>query len=356
MIVWAAMVLGCAWAFPGWALEPLNTSSMDTPVNFRIGVIQVTDIEPYQQAYDGFLKTLRDNGLVPGRNLSVERIKIDFDVENGGLWDRFVTLLRIRDAANHLAEAKPDLVLTIGTPATKYAKGILADAHIPVVFTAVANPVDAGCPSLTDGGAGVTGGTLYIDMGASLRLVRQVFPAVQRIGMVYTDDENAVAHVQAAQAAAPGLGLAISSVQVNKTDPIIPALKQLLAPGRDAQMYAVPLDTYYGLRHYEPTKDLGDFSVENGIPVVALALVRMPGAVLYVGADFATVGGLSGQQAAKILKRHVKPDLLPVLRQAQPTVMVDPARAEALHVALPPAWLEHKIDAANGFWQISALR
>ena len=32
------------------------------------------------------------------------------------------------------------------------------------------------------------------------------------------------------------------------------------------------------------------------------------------------------------------------------------AASKALHVALPPAWLEHKADAANGFWQISALR
>jgi putative ABC transport system substrate-binding protein len=345
-----ALLLACAW--PVQALEPLTTTSMDPPPNFRIGVLQVTDIEPYQQAYDGFLKALREQGIVAGRNLTVERIKIDFDVENGGMWDRFLTLLRIREAANRLADSKPDLVLTIGTPATKYAKGILAEAHVPVVFTAVANPVDAGCPSLTDGGPGVTGATLYTDMGASLRVVRQLLPAVQRIGMVYTDDENAVAHVQAAQAAAPALGMSVSSVQVNKTDPIIPALKTLLEPGRDAQLYAVPLDTYYGLRRYEPAKDLGDFSVENGIPVVALALVRMPGAVLYVGADFANVGGYAGSQAAKILQRRVRPDLLPVLRQSQPTVLIDPKRAEALHVTVPPAWLEHKIEIANGFWQI----
>jgi putative ABC transport system substrate-binding protein len=48
----------------------------------------------------------------------------------------------------------------------------------------------------------------------------------------------------------------------------------------------------------------------------------------------------------------VRPDLLPVLRQSQPTVLIDPKRAEALHVTVPPTWLEHKIEIANGFWQI----
>lgn len=352
-----ALVLGMWGGVSGaWALEPLPAASMDDQIAYHVAVLQVTDIEPYQQSLDGFLKALRDNGLVAGKNLQVDRVKIDFDLERGGFWDRFVTLLRIREAANKFAQAKPDLVLTIGTPATKYARGILEDAHIPVVFTAVANPVDAGCPSLVDGGPGMTGATLYTDMGASMKIVHQLFPGVQRIGMVHTDDENGVAHVEAAASAAKALGLSVSATQVGKNDSIVPALKRLLEPGRDAQMFAVPLDTYYGLRHFEPAKDLGDFGTENNLPVISFALVRVPGAVLYVGADFATVGGLSGQQAAKILKRHVKPDILPVLRQTQPTVLIDPQRAAAMNLTLPAAMEERKAPSANGFWQISSAR
>jgi putative ABC transport system substrate-binding protein len=355
--VWWAVVAAGGWAATAaWALEPLNTQSMDDQATYRVGVIQVADIEPYQQSFDGFQKALADNGLVRNRNLNVERIKIDFDLENAGFWDRFVTLLRIREAANHFVQAKADLVLTIGTPATKYAKTILEDAHIPVVFTAVANPVDAGCPSLTDGGPGVTGSTLYIDMNTSMKIMHTLFPAVQRIGMVHTEDENGVAHVQAAAAAAKPLGITVSEAQVHKNDNIIPALKSLLEPGRDAQMFAVPLDTYYGLRHYEPAKDLGDFGTENNIPVVSFALVRVPGAVVYVGADFGLVGQYAGTQAAKILKRHVKPDILPVVRQSQPTVLIDPQRAAAINLQLPADMAERKQNSANGFWQISLAR
>jgi putative ABC transport system substrate-binding protein len=334
------------------ALEPLPAGQMDEPQPYRVEVLQVTDIEPYDKSLDGFIRALHANGIEEGRNLVVRRTKVDFDVERGGFWDRVALLFRIREEARRIAHAKPDLVLTIGTPATKHARGILDDARIPVVFTAVANPQDAGCTSLTNAGPGATGATLYTDMSQSLKIVKEIFPAVHRIGMVHTDDENGVAHVEAAKATGKDVGLSVASRQVGKNDGIVPSLKQLFEQGKGAQMFAVPLDTYYGLRNYEPARDLGDFGTEYQVPVVAFALVRVPGAMLYVGADFAAVGQLSGVQAAKILKRRMKPDVLPILRQEKPTVLIDPARAQALQVSLPASLVERRTPSADGFWQI----
>jgi putative ABC transport system substrate-binding protein len=343
-------LLFLATALPAFAFEPLAPETMDDTRVFKVEVLQVTDIEPYRQSLQGFMAALQASGLVEGKNLSVHRATIDFDVENGGFWSKLGVLLRIRHEAARIVEAKPDLVLTIGTPATRYARGALADARIPLVFTAVAHPEDAGCVSLVDGGEGATGSTLYTDMADSLKLVKDVFPDVQRIGMVHTDDENGVANVAAATAQGKPLGLAVSARLVGKTDRIAPSLKELYGSG--VQMFAVPLDTYYGLHRYEAAMDLGDFGIENNVPVVTLAMVRVPGAALYVGADFTQVGQLAGTQAAKILRRRIQPDVLPVLRQKTPTVMVDPARMAALHVTLPPALAARKTENANGFWQI----
>lgn len=349
--IMSLVLLACS--LPSRAMEVLPPTLMDEERNFRIEVLQVTDIAPYQESMDGFLKALRENGIEQGKNLTLHRVKIDFDVEKGGFWDRLGVLLRIRDEAMRIARTKPDLVLTIGTPATKYARGILDDAHIPVVFTAVANPQDADCSTLNDGGPGVTGATLYTDMTESLKIVKQIFPSVQRIGMVHTDDENGVAHVEAAKMSAQRVGVTVSSRQVSKNDNIVPSLKELYEHGTGVQMFAVPLDTYYGLRKFEPAIDLGDFGAENKIPVIAFALVRVPGAMLYVGADFSSVGNLSGLQAVKILKRHMKPDVLPILRQDKPTVLIDPERVNALKVSLPSSVVEKKSQGKDGFWQIS---
>lgn len=346
------ILLLLASALPTFAFEPLPPETMDDTRVFKIEVLQVTDIEPYRQSLQGFMASLQASGLAEGKNLSVHRATIDFDVEKGGFWSKLGVLLRIRQEAARIVESRPDLVLTIGTPATRYARGAFADAHIPLVFTAVAHPEDAGCISLVDGGEGATGSTLYTDMADSLRLVRDVFPNVQRIGMVHTDDDNGVANVVAATAQGKPLGMTISARMVGKTDHIAPSLKELYNGGSGVQMFAVPLDTYYGLHRYEAAMDLGDFGIENKVPVVTLAMVRVPGAALYVGADFNQVGQLAGTQAAKILKRRVKPDVLPVLRQKTPTMLIDPARLAALQVTLPPALAARKTDTAAGFWQI----
>jgi putative ABC transport system substrate-binding protein len=337
---------------PALAIEPLPLETMEQQPEFKVEVLQVTDIEPYQEAYAGFIGALRANQIEAGRNLRVNRVKVDFDVERGGFWSKVGVVMRIRQEAQRIAAAKPDLVLAIGTPATKYARGILEDAKVPLVFTAVANPVDAGCVSLADCGPGVTGSTLYTNMRDALTMVHRVFPNANRIGMVHTDDENGVANVAAAAGGARELGMAVTARQVAKTDTIVPALKALHQQGEGVQMFAVPLDTYYGLHRYEAAIDLGDYGAEHKLPVVTLAMVRVPGAALYVGAEFGKVGALAGVQAAKILKNHTKPEVLPVLRQDKPTVLADPARLAALDVKLPEAVLAGKTQAGNGLWQL----
>ena len=339
---------------PGWALEMLSTQSMEAPRTYKIEVLQVTDIGPYREALNGFLKTLRDNGIKEGENLIVNRVIIDFDVENGGFWDRLSLLGRIRDEANRVASARPDLALTIGTPATKYARRILELSKIPTVFTAVANPLDAGATSLSDAGTGVTGSTLHIDMANSMKMLKQIFPSVTRIGMVHTDDENGVTHVQAARDSGIPFDVTVTSQQVNKQDNIVPALKVLYNDGRGVQLFAVPLDTYYAMRKFEPTNDLSDFAIERNIPIVAFALTPVPGAVLYVGADFGVVGSLAGKQAIKILKQRKIADTLPILKQEAPSVFLDPKRVEALKVQLPQSILDKKTVRPDGLWEVVA--
>src|SRR6185295_15050745 len=169
------------------AMEPLPPPLMDEQHTYRIEVLQVTDIAPYSESLAGFMKTLQDNGIEPSTNLVVNRVKIASDSERGGFWNRLWVYLQVRREALRIAQAKPDLVLTIGTAATKYARGVLGGAQIPVVFTAVANPLEVGSTSFRDGGPGVTGATLYTDTVDSLKIVKDLFPRVQRIGMVHSD-------------------------------------------------------------------------------------------------------------------------------------------------------------------------
>ena len=301
--------------------------------SYRIEVLQVTDIEAFDNTLNGFLGVLEANGITQGKNLSINKRIIDFDAEQGGLWKKVGVLLRIKKEASLIVEAHPDLVLTIGTPATKYAKDKIIAAGIPLVFTAVAIPKAAGCASLTQAGPGFTGSTLYMDMKNALQIARLAFPNIKTIGIVHTDDDNALAQVQQAKETGPSAGMTFITREINKKERIIPPVNELIDQG--AQAFAVPLDTYYGMRNYEPCIDLSNETLAHQIPIFSLILNKVPGAVLYIGADFPFIGSLAGQHAVKILKDGADPGDLPVLMQEDLMILVDIDRMKELKIELP---------------------
>lgn len=310
------------FAIPGFAEE-----------KYKIEVFQVAAVAPFQTIYDTFVKDLEKNGLVKGKNLTINRTIIDFDVEKAGLWKKIGLLMRIKSEASRIAGTKPDLVLTIGTPATKYGKDAIISAGIPLVFTGVAVPQAAGCKSLTEAGPGFTGTTLYMNVKDALRIVKLAFPKVKTIGIVHSDDDNAIAHAEMTKKEGPALGFTIVTKQIGKSDSIKPAVKELI--GKGAQVFIVPLDTYYGMRNNEPTTDLVEVTKPAKIPIVSFIHQKLHGGALYVGSEFTTMGSLPVQQVVKILKTGAKPDTMPILRQQDLTIMVDTKTLKDLGIQLP---------------------
>jgi putative tryptophan/tyrosine transport system substrate-binding protein len=319
----AVLLIPCL-AIPGLAQEK----------NYRVEVLQITNIEELQMVYDGFLKELEKGGYLQGRNLTVNRTIIDFDIENPSLAKKINVYFKIRSEASRIAKDKPDLVLTMGTPVTKYAKAKIIAAGIPMVFTGLAFPEAAGGKSLTEAGPGFTGVTTHMNMKDALKIVKLAFPAIKTLGIVHSDDSNSIAHVDEAKREGLQLGITVISKQVGIKDPIVLALKELQKQG--VQAFAVPPDPYYELRGHQKASELIEFSKANKIPAFSFVIDKIPGAILYVGVDFDIIGELSGKQSVKIFKDGVRPDALPILRQQDLTIMVDTKLMQALSIQLPP--------------------
>jgi putative ABC transport system substrate-binding protein len=301
---------------------------------YKVEVLQITAIEELQQVYDGFLKELEKSGFIQGKNLEVRRTIIDFDLENPTLTKRINVYFRIKSEASRIIKGKPDLVLTMGTPATKYSKDKIIAAGIPLEFTALAFPTAVGCKSLTEAGPGFTGATTHMDMKDALKVVRLAFPAIKTLGIVTSDDSNSITHVEEAKKEGPSLGFTVISKKVGMKDNIVPALNELQK--QSAQAFVVPPDPYYEIRNHEKARELIEFTKANKIPAFSFVIDRVPGAILYVGVDFEVIGALSGQQAVKILKDNVKPGSLPIVRQQNLTVWVDMNLVQAMGMQLPP--------------------
>jgi len=299
---------------------------------YHIEVLQVSNIPLFDRSFNGFVESLAEQGLVEGQNCTINRHIIDADAD-ASLWEKVGILIRIKRTASKIIDAEPDLVLTISTPATKYSKDKFVKAGIPVVFTAVANPVVVGCASLETPGEGFTGATLYTDPLSQLTLTKIAVPAIENMGIVYSDDDNAVAFVEEAQRKASQVGITIIGRQVKKSDPFLPAATELLEAGIDSM--GLPLDSYYGLRNDEGGRALSKFAREHNLPLFGFINHPVAGGVLYIGPDFHYIGKLSGQQAVQILRDGKKPEELPVLRQTELDVYYDPETLERLGIVFP---------------------
>jgi len=301
-------------------------------VKYHIEVLQVANIPEFESTYEGFVETIAKQGIVEGQNLTINRHIIDADAD-ASIWEKVGILFKIKQTASKIIDANPDLVLTISTPATKYSKKKFIKAGIPVVFSGVANPIVLGCTSVDTPGEGFTGATMYTDPIAQLTLAKLAVPSIKAMGIVYSDDDNAVAFVQEAQRKAPQVGITIIAKKVKKSDPLLPAAMELLDEGIDS--IALPLDTYYGLRNDESARELSKFGRDNKLPSFSFINRPIGGAVLYIGPDLKYVGELSGQQAAMILKNGKKPEELPILRQKDLDVYYDPEVLERFSIVFP---------------------
>lgn len=300
--------------------------------DYKIEVLQVAKIDAFDQSFAGIKDELAKNGIKEGVNLTIKRHVIEAEI-GAGTWERIKVLLKIKSTAGEIAASKPNLVITIGTPATKYAKDKIIEAGIPLVFSTVSVPEMVGCKSKTVAGPGFTGSSNYINPADILKVAKLAFPKVKSIGMIYSDDENAVGFVNETKQNAAGLGLTIHAKQISKSSKIGPAAQEIFAQGID--LFLIPNDSYYGIRNYEPAKDILAFSQSKKLPVMSAVQANIKGCLLYMSKDYRISGELAGRQAAKILKDGVKPETLPILHQEGFNILVDMDAAKAMGIEFP---------------------
>jgi ABC-type uncharacterized transport system substrate-binding protein len=100
-----------------------------TPKTYTVAITQYDNSEEYKQAYQGILLGLKEQGFQTDKNM-----KILFQNANGDL-------TRVDQIANEFVAQKPDIIIPISTPSSLAVVKADQDAHIPVVFAAVIQPL-----------------------------------------------------------------------------------------------------------------------------------------------------------------------------------------------------------------------
>ncbi|MZI95120.1 ABC transporter substrate-binding protein [Vibrio sp. CAIM 722] len=155
-----------------------------------VAVSQIVEHPALDATRQGLLDGLKEKGYIDGKNL-----KFDYKTAQGN------PAIAVQIAREFVGE-KPDVLVGIATPT---AQALVAMTRtIPVVFTAVTDPVGAKLvKTLKHPGKNVTGLSDLSPVAQHIALIKELMPNVKKVGVVYNPGEaNAVSLMDLLEVAA----------------------------------------------------------------------------------------------------------------------------------------------------------
>ena len=292
------------------------TVAFAQPSAAKIGWL-TTGPHPFLQ---DFRARLRDLGYVEGRTIVIEE-------RNAGEQPE-----RLGELAAELVREKVDVVVVSGARAGRAVREVVTS--VPVVSVS-ADPVGAGIvASLARPGGNITGLAIVSDDLAPkwLEFVREAVPRVRLVALLH-DPGGSAGQAAAADAAARRLGMRTLKLRAQSGDQIDEFFS---AAARERAGAAVVLSSTF-------------FASQKARIVALAARHRLP--TLYEHRDFVDAGGLMSYgpdlrevfvRAADYVDRILKgarPADMPIEQPSRFQLIVNLKTAEALRLALPPAFL-----------------
>jgi putative ABC transport system substrate-binding protein len=285
-----------------------------------VAVTAIVEHPALDAVRDGIKAELAAGGYEDGRNL-----RFSYESAQGNP----ATAAQI---ARKLVGDRPDVIVPISTPSAQAVVGATKD--IPVVFTAVTDPVGAKLVKDAEKpGGNVTGMSDLSPIGRHLDLVKEITPGAKTLGVIYNPGEaNSLTLLELLKQEAPARGLAIEEAPAPKSADVLQAAQSLV--GKVDAIY-VPTDNTV-VTALEAIVKVGQ---QNRLPVYAGDTDSVPrGAIAALGFNYFDVGRQTGRLVLRVLKGE-KPGDLPVEGVEITELFVNPGSAASMGVTIPEAVL-----------------
>ena len=257
---------------------------------YLIGISQYGQHGSLDNCREGFLQGLEEAGLKEGVDFEVDYRNADFD-------DTMTT--QIGDA---FSAEDVDLMVGIATNSAVACFNAAEDKDIPVIFTAITDPVGAHLDS-----GNITGTSDALPVAGQLELIRALQPDADTVGIIYTTSEpNSVYSVGIDEDLAADYGVTIDAVGVTSQAEVPQAVDQLIADGVDCLSNLTDNNVVGVLTSILEKTD------EAGIPVYGSEVEQVKlGCVAGAGLDYVQLGIQTGKMAAKVLTSETTCEDLP---------------------------------------------
>lgn len=318
-----AMAAGCG------SKESSSSDGDNKEASYKIGIQQFAEHGSLDNCREGFLEGLEEEGIKEGDNLTVEVKNAMADTAtNAQIADSFVS-------------DNMDLICAIATPSAQSAYNAAMDKDIPVVYTAVTDPVAAELADKDGNPVGnVTGTSDTLPVEEQLKMIREMMPDAKTIGILYTTSEaNSVSAIATYESLVDKYGFTLETKGISQTSEIALATDDLLTK----------VDCITNLTDNTVVASLPTIlekANEKGIPVFGSEIEQVKiGCLAAEGIDYIQLGKQTGKIAAQILKGEKKASEIPYEIISEPGFYVNTKVVENLGIEVPSDLADSAVES-----------
>jgi putative ABC transport system substrate-binding protein len=295
-----------------WILIPLLLSRVAFSEEKRIAIVKSSDSPSFQAATEGVKKELRKGEIQP--------VFIEYDLSSD-FSDESPIVGKIR-------ELQPDLIVTVGSKSTALVSKEIKD--IPIVFSAVLNPISSGfAQSMESSRSNLTGASLDIPLKTQLEKFKLIVPGLKKVGVIFTRDSAPV--VADAKRICKDMGLELVSVSIS-SEKEMPGVIENLGQRVDG-LWGVA-DTI--IFTPQSTQYLLLYTLRHGIPFMGpFPSFVKAGALFTLAWDDKDVGRQSGELAIRILAGE-SPNQISLTTPRMIYLILNLRTAEQINLKIPP--------------------
>ncbi|EGR5061624.1 MULTISPECIES: ABC transporter substrate-binding protein [Vibrio] len=286
----------------------------------KVAVSQIVEHPALDATRQGLLDGLKAKGYEEGKNL-----KFDYKTAQGN------PAIAVQIARQFVGE-NPDVLVGIATPTAQAL--VSATKNIPIVFTAVTDPVGAKLvKQLEQPGKNVTGLSDLSPVEQHVELIKEILPNVKSIGVVYNPGEaNAVSLMDLLKLSAAKHGIKLVEATALKSADVQSA----------TQAIAEKSDVIYALIDNTVASAIEGMIVaanQAKTPVFGAATSYVErGAIASLGFDYYQIGVQTADYVVAILEGK-EPGSLDVQVAKGSDLMINKTAAEQLGITIPEAVL-----------------
>jgi len=289
-----------------------------------VGISQFADHGSLDNCREGFLAGLAEGGYVEGDNLTVLYENAQTDMGTAST------------IAESFVSKGVNLICGIATPSAMTAYNSAMNTDIPVIYSAVSDPIGAELAKADGTGTGnITGTSDALPVTLQLAMIRQLMPEATKIGIIYTTSEtNSTSTIAEYEKYAPDYGFEIISTGISQISEVQLAAGDLVTK----------VDCITNLTDNTVVSALQtviEAAKEAGIPVFGSEVEQVKaGCLASMGLEYFELGKQTGLMAAKVLRGEVAAKDLPFEVIKDASLYVNTAVAKEMGFVFPKGFVE----------------